>query len=318
VLTTHINGDGDGAGSEVALAAWLRELGKEAWIINPTSFPQAFRFLLPDLEWIIDPGTARAREVAGSADLAVVLDTGETSRIGRVEALIGSLPRVVIDHHPSGDSPMPGVSLRDPSASAAGELVYDILCMDGGDWSLTSALGIYVAILTDTGSFQYSNTSPRVHTIVADLLERGVQPGPVSRRVYGQVPLRKLRLLRASLGHLEVDPDDGVAWMTIPFEDYHSLSATADDIDGLVDYPRSVEGVEVALLFRQTAKGATKVSFRSNGKVDVNGLARALGGGGHAKAAGAVVNRPLADVKPEVLEATRRAVSDARVRETDG
>jgi phosphoesterase RecJ-like protein len=318
ILTTHINGDGDGAGSEVALAAWLREQGREAWIINPTPFPEAYRFLLPDPDWAIDPGTARAREVAAEADLAVVLDTGETSRIGRVEALIGSLPRVIIDHHPPGDSPMPGLSLRDPTASAAGELVYDLLWLGGGVWPPASAVGIYVAILTDTGSFRYGNTSPRVHRIVSDLLERGVEPEAISRTVYGEVPVRKLHLLQASLGHLEVDSEDGVAWMTVPHEVYSALSATSDDIDGLVDYPRSVEGMEVALLFRQTARGGTKVSFRSNGRIDVNRLARAFGGGGHIMASGALVERPLAEVRTEVVNATRQAVREFRLRTANG
>lgn len=308
ILSTHLNADGDGTGCQVAMASWLRSRGKEAWIVNPTPFPRPYAFLLPDAEWSHDPGSQRAKELARNADLALVLDTGETSRIGRVNKLVRELPKVVVDHHPPGPDPIDGVSFRDPSASATGELVYDLLLAAGGPVSREAALGLYVAILTDTGSFRFSNASPGAHRVVADLLELGVDPEETHRRVYGQVPERKLRLLQASLDTLTVDDEAGVAWMTVPTPAYKDLSATSDDIEGFVDYPRMVEGMEVGLLFRETARGQTKVSFRANGTVDMNELARRFGGGGHVKAAGAVVEAPLAGAREQVLEATREAV----------
>jgi len=308
ILTTHINADGDGAGSEVALAVWLRASGKEVRIINPTPFPEGFRFLLPDPHWCLDPGTPRAKEVAGVADAVVVLDTGEIPRIGRVWELVGELPAVVVDHHPPGPDPIPGVSFRDPEAAATGELLFDLMWISERELLPETALGLYVAILTDTGSFRFSNASPRAHRIVAKLLEVGVDPEETHRKVYGDYPLRRFRLLRASLEELELDPLGDLAWMTVPKQAYDSLSATTDDLDGLVDYPREIRGVEVGILFRETARGGTKVSFRSNGHVDVNAIARRFGGGGHTKAAGAMVERPLAEVKEEVLETTRKAI----------
>jgi phosphoesterase RecJ-like protein len=149
---------------------------------------------------------------------------------------------------------------------------------------------------------------------VADLLERGLDPQDAARQVYGRVRIQKLQLLRASLGELEVEEDGGVAWMTVPFEAYASLGATSDDIDGLVDFPRSLRGVEVALLFRQTVRGGTKVSFRSNGEIDVNRLARSFGGGGHVRAAGALVDRPLVEVRKEVVGAALEAIEELRGR----
>jgi phosphoesterase RecJ-like protein len=143
---------------------------------------------------------------------------------------------------------------------------------------------------------------------VAELLELGVDPEGTHRKIYGDFPLRRFHLLRASLEELELDPIGDLAWMTVPTAAFESLSATADDLDGLVDYPREIRGVEVGILFRETARGGTKVSFRSNGDVDVNALARRFGGGGHTKAAGALVERPLAEVREEVLEATRNAI----------
>ena len=308
LLTTHINADGDGAGSEVALAAWLHALGKEVWIINPTPFPETLAFLLPDRSWVLDAGSARAKEVAAEADLAGILDTGEVPRIGSVAGLIDDLSKLVIDHHPPGPDPLPGISFRDPGACATGELVFDLILEAGGPWPLAAIRGLYVALLTDTGSFRFSNTSPDTHRIAAFLLEKGADPEGLYRLSYGSAPLRKLRLLQAALGELEVDLQGGVAWMTVPTQAFESLGATTDDIEGLVDYPRDIEGVEVGLLFRETVRGATKVSFRSNGAVDVNALARQFGGGGHVKASGALVERPLGEVRGEVLEAVRNAV----------
>jgi len=308
ILTTHINADGDGAGSEVAVGAWLRAQGKDLWIINPTPYPDAFRFILPDPEWCLDPGSQKAQEIARTADLAVILDTGEIPRIGRVMTLIRDLPKIVVDHHPPGPDPIPGISYRDPEAAATGELLFDLLASSRRAWPSGVALGLYVAILTDTGSFRFSNASPRAHRVVAELLELGVDPEGTHRRVYGDYPLRRFRLLRACLDELEVDSQGDLAWMTVPSHAFESLSATTDDLDGLVDYPREIQGVEVGILFRETAKGGTKVSFRSNGDVDVNALARQFGGGGHMKAAGAMVERPLQEVRQEVLEATRNAI----------
>lgn len=306
VLTTHMNADGDGTGSEVAVAAWLRALGAEVWIVNPTPFPDMFRFMIPDPSWVLDVTRGRAEELAAQADLAVVLDTGEASRIGRVKPLIDGRRTVVVDHHPPGDKPLEGISLRDPEASATGELVYDLMFATDGPWPDEALVGMYVAILTDTGGFRFSNSTPGAHRVVADLVERGVDPEAMYDQVYGKSPLRHFRLLEASLATL--DADDGVAWMVVPRESYDELGAEPGDLEGMVDYPRSVVGAEVGLLFRQTRQGDTKVSFRSNGEVDVNQLARRFDGGGHVKASGALVKGLPEEVVPKVVEATRDAV----------
>ncbi len=308
VLTTHINADGDGAGSQVALASWLRDQGKEAWIVNPTPFPRLYTFLVPDQAWLLDAASQEAKEICQAADLAVVVDTGEVHRIGRVKPMVESLPTVVIDHHPAGDAPFGGVSFRVSEACAAGELVYDLLLRAECDWSPPILDGIYVAVLTDTGGFQFSNSTPACHRLGADLIERGVDPEDLYRRIYGSTPLKSLLLLGASLSGLQVDPDGGMAWMTVPRSLFDELGATAEYLEGMANYPRSVQGVEVGLVFNQTDDGSTKVSFRSNGDLDVNALARAFGGGGHVRASGARVTRPLAEVREEVLKATRDAL----------
>ena len=308
ILTTHINADGDGLGSEAALAAWLRAGGTEAYIINPTAVPKSLHFIVSDETWVLDAGASRARELCDSADVAVVLDTGEVPRIGRVRPLIERLPTIVVDHHPRGDQPISGVSFRDSTACATGELVFDIILAAGGPWPSVGDLAMYVAILTDTGSFRFSNSTPASHNIAAELVRRGVSPEQVHRRVYGSSPQRRLQLLRSALGELEVDAEARVAWMTVPSEAYDRLAATTDDLEGLVDYPRVVEGVEVGLLFRRTSRGGIKISFRSNGDVDVNELAGRFGGGGHVRASGALVQGELEQVRDEVVAATMAAV----------
>ena len=312
VLTTHINADGDGCGSEIALAAWLRALGTEAFIVNPTPVPPSFNFLVPDESWIVDSTSPEAQELCDGADVAVVLDTGEVPRIGRVRPLIDGLPTVVIDHHPPGDRPIEGVSFRDSHACATGELVFDLIHRAGGPWPASADLAMYVAILTDTGWFRFSNTTTTSLRIAAELVDRGVSPDETYRRIYGAVPRRRYHLLESSLAFLEVDEEAGIAWMTVPADRFDALGAIPDDLEGMVDYPRTVEGVEVGLLFRQIPRKGIKVSFRSNGEVNVNALARRFGGGGHARAAGALIEGPMEQVRHDVTHATREAVELSR------
>ncbi len=310
ILTTHLNADGDGAGSQVAFGSWLRARGVEAWIVNPTPFPDRYRFLFDGSSWIADAAGPESAKLCEEADVAVVLDTGEKHRLGRTRPLIKGLPTVVIDHHPEGEDSIEGVSFRAADASATGELVFDVLSVAGGPWTEEAVRGMYVAILTDTGGFRFSNSTARCHQVVAELIGRGVEPDEMHREVFGAVPLRRFQLLRHALTHLEVDEHSGVAWVTVPTKEYKELGAVPDDLENLVDYPRSIEGVKVALLFRETKENTTKVSFRSNGPVDVNALARRFGGGGHVRAAGALVVGSLESVRAEVVEATRQAVEN--------
>lgn len=314
ILTTHLNADGDGAGSEAALAAWLHDQQIEVAIVNPTRFPDSFTFLLEEKGWVADAGSGRAQELCASADLAVVLDTGEVGRIGRVKPLIDHLDTIVIDHHLASSSPIEGVTLRDENACATGELIYDLISAADGPWMRGVVEGLYVAILTDTGSFRFANASPDCHMIAADLIAKGVDPESIFRQVYGHFPARRMQVLAAALGELEVDDEVGLAWMTVPREVYETSGASAEDLDGFVDYPRSIAGIEVALLFRTTTKGDTKVSFRSNGLVDVNKIAREFGGGGHAMASGALVRGSLEEVRDQIVEAARQAVRSATGR----
>lgn len=311
ILTTHLNADGDGAGCECALASWMRANGTEAWIINPTPFPDGFRFLAESEDWIVHAGSSRARDLCGSADLAVVLDTGEVPRIGRVRDLIRDLPTLVVDHHPPGDHVIGGMSLRDPAACATGELLYDLITAAKGPWTDHVALGIYVAILTDTGGFRFTNATPESHLIAADLIGRGVNPETTYEKIYGSAPMRRFELLREALDTLEHDADAGISWMVVPTEAYERVGATPEDLEGMVDVPRTIAGTKVALLFRGTSTGDIKVSFRSSGDVDVNALARRWEGGGHVKASGAMLPGPMQRAMDEVLTVARDVAASA-------
>ena len=306
VLTTHMNPDADGAGSAIALLAWLRDRGAEGWFVPPTPLPARYRFLLPEQEWLLPASSARAARACSAADLVVVVDAGDLPRLGRVKPMVEGRPTVVIDHHTTPTRPIPGDRLVDTRACATAELVYDILIAAGARWTRAIDDALYAAIVDDTGSFAYSNVTRDTHLLAAELVQRGVDVAGIHRQLFESMDVRRLELLRECLGELRAE--DGLSWITVPDQAYRELKATSDDLEGLVDYPRAIKGVEVAMLFRTTNDGATKVSFRSNGPVDVDGIARSFGGGGHAKAAGALVSRPLEEVRADVVNAARALV----------
>lgn len=314
VLTTHVNADGDGTGSEVAAACWLAAIGAIPTIVNPTPFPPPFGFLLEakgaELVRLAELGTPDADAALNDADVVLVLDTGEPARIGRVARALSSAEVLVIDHHPAGPDPLRAIAdVRDTTACATGELIYDLLALDRSyrSWPPAVTQALYTAIATDTGSFRFSNTTPRTHEIVGDLIRRGVDPEEMYGRLYA-VPLKRALLLREALETLEYDPDSRIASITIPEGAMERLGVGPEDLDGIIEHARSIEGTAVALLFRQTG-GSTKVSLRSNGATDVNVIARAFGGGGHVKAAGALIGGPMERNRARVLEAVKQAVS---------
>lgn len=310
-ITTHVQADGDAIGSEVALAAWLRARGVDATIVNPTAVPETFRFLLaPEdrvVEWDRD-AAAGAQALAG-AEVLLVLDVSAPSRIGPLASYLDRLPVGILDHHEPEGPVLEGVGVRDPSAAATGEVVYDLVRCANGPWPERTVLGIYVALVSDTGSFRFANTSPRVHAIAADLLARGVDPERVYRPLFGSMPWSRVELLREALSHLhrEVEP---LTWIFLPKEALERARADHGDFDGLIDVARAVEGTEVALLIRELPNNRTKISFRSNGPVDVLPLAQQFGGGGHRKAAAAVLDAPPSQAIPRVLDAVRRALHE--------
>lgn len=307
VLTTHVNADGDGSGSQVALASWLEEQGTEVAIVNPTPFPEAFQFLL-DGRPVHTPGDDRGRRALQAADLVAVLDTSEPSRLGGVADYLARARVAVVDHHPASPKSVGEVVARDPSACATGELIWDLLRLEGHEPSLPEARGLYVAIVTDTGSFRFGNTTARAHEIAGRLIRAGVDVEGMFRHLFARFTPPALELLRKALSTLRTDADGRIAWITLRSEDIRETGASAEDREGLVEYARRLQGVEVALLFRELPDGRCKVSARSNGEVDVAEISRKLGGGGHPQAAGILLDDPVDRARERVLARVRERV----------
>jgi len=308
VLTTHVNADGDGVGSEIGLWYLLRARGVSVTIANPTRIPERFGFLVPEGA---DASTHAVREIE-RADIVASLDIGDISRLGGLATVINERqpPFVCIDHHVGPVKLPPGPCLIAPEATATAELVFDLANVV--EWPLTPevAQALYVGLLTDTGGFRFSNTTARALRVAAALLEKGVEPESIYAAVYASAPEGRVRLLAEVLQTLVVEQEFGLAWVSVPADALRRHEATADDLDGIVEFPRSIAGVKLALLFRHIGSGRIKVSFRSMGEVDVAALATQFGGGGHHRAAGASLAGTMAEVEDKVLSAARRFVSN--------
>jgi len=303
-LSTHINSDGDGCGSEAAFARLLGQMGIAAHIVNPTPWPAMFDFLLEDD--VVDRTSEGAAALRG-IDRLIVLDISDIRRLGGLADAVRALtvPALVIDHHLPGEEPPGTVHVSDTAACATGELVYDFAETLGLQVTPAIATSLYTAILTDTGGFRFSNTSPRCHAIAARLLAAGVDPEAMYKRIYASVPRGRLQLLRDALDSLAVDEPNGIAWVTVAAGALEKYGVTTEDLDGIAEYPRSIAGVRLALLFRDLGHGKVKISFRSVRGVDCNALAKQFGGGGHARASGALVTGSVDQVREQVLAAAR-------------
>jgi len=308
-LSTHINADGDGCGSETGLARLLAQRGLEVHIVNPTPWPELFDYLLGD---DVRDRTAEGTRALRGIDLFIVLDISDVKRLGALTETVRALgvPRMVIDHHIASEDPAGDVILTDTSACATGELVYDFARELGLEITPAVARSLYTAILTDTGGFRFSNTTPRCHAVAADLMSAGVDPEDIYQRIYASAPEGRLRLLGEVLQTLGVDAERGLAWLSLPAGRLEHFTVRQEDLDGIVEHARSIAGTRMALFFRDLGHGKVKVSFRSTGAVDVNEFARQFGGGGHARASGALVAGSLADVRDRVLAAARSALAN--------
>ena len=308
VLTTHVNADGDGVGSEIGLWYLLRARGVSVTIANPTRIPERFNFLIPEGA---DASAHAVREIE-HADIVASLDIGDISRLGGLATVINERqpPFVCIDHHVGPVKLPPGPCLIAPEATATAELVFDLANVVG--WPLTPevAQALYVGLLTDTGGFRFSNTTARALRVAAALLERGVDPESIYAAVYASAPEGRVRLLAEVLQTLVVEQEFGLAWVSVPADALRRHEATADDLDGIVEFPRSIAGVKMALLFRHIGSGRIKVSFRSMGEVDVAALATQFVGGGYHRAAGASLAGTMAEVEDKVLSAARQFLSN--------
>jgi phosphoesterase RecJ-like protein len=295
-----MNSDGDGCGSETALVRLLSQRGLQTRIVNPTPWPALFDFLLDDDD--VNKTDKGAAALAG-IDLLLVVDISDVKRLGHLTETVRRLtvPKIVIDHHVASDDPAGDIVLTDTKACATGELVYDLACELALEITPEIARSLYAAILTDTGGFRFSNTTPRSHAIAAELLSKGADPEEMYQRVYASAPAGRVRLLAEVLGTLGVDEKCGVSWLTMAAGSLERFSVRSEDLDGIVEHARSIAGTRMAIFFRDLGYGKVKISFRSTGDVDVNEFARRFGGGGHVRASGALVTGTLDEVRDQVV-----------------
>jgi phosphoesterase RecJ-like protein len=299
VLVTHLNPDGDGLGSEAALGAALRAMGKTVAVANNDPVPGQYAFL--GLDAFAPGGSGQAH------DLAVSLDCPVLERLGPMgqAAFAAARERAVIDHHvpkdPFGDFPW----IEEKSA-ATGEMIEALLPELGLAPSPAMATALYAAIVHDTGCFRHSNTDAFVFAAAVRLLEAGADSRGVNRRLLDEKPLRQVRLQARALGGLRSLAGGRAALVTVSAAELAAEGATWEDTDGLAEALRSIEGVEVGAMLREEGPLAAKLSVRSKYSFDVNVFAQAWGGGGHAKAAGATLRMPF----DQAVEAVSRALQD--------
>jgi phosphoesterase RecJ-like protein len=309
LLVTHVNPDGDGIGSEIALHRFLKRLGKTSTIVNGHPAPVNFHFLDPKAEvQVYNPSIHQS--LASSVDVIFILDISNRDRLGRCGAVVRSSNAltICIDHHISNDKSA-DVNLIDVEASSTGELIYRLISVMDGEITLDIAEPLYVSLITDTGSFRFSNTNSIAHSIAAHLVEVGVRPRDIYESLYENSSIGRIKLLGFALAELKSAADGRIAWSKITMEMMRATNTRPQECEGFVDYLRLLKDVEVCLLFIELEGGKTKVSLRSRGTVDVNKIAGEFGGGGHQHAAGLFVETAVEQLEHALIHRTERSLS---------
>jgi phosphoesterase RecJ-like protein len=299
VLSSHSRPDGDSIGSQLAMAFALRALGKDVHVVNKD------RAAGPLLQF---PGVTAiqiADRVAGEYDAAIIMECGDLARTS-----VSGLDRffvINIDHHP-GNTAYGRLNWFDPTAAACGEMVFDLIVALGVPLDLDIATLIYLAILTDTGSFHYSSISPRTFEICRQTLEAGVDPVAVARNVYDSNNMGRLKLFGSVLSAMQLDPAGRIAIVYLDHEMAREAGGTYEDTEGLINLPLTVKEIEAVVFFKQTEGDEYRVSMRSKGEIDIGAVAKQFGGGGHKNAAGCTVTGPIDALQKTFVERIERAI----------
>ena len=289
-------------------------MGVRSRIVNPTPWPEMYKFLLGDD--VKDSSDAGAKGLK-DADVLVVLDISDVKRLGILAEAVRRLkiPKLVIDHHLPSDEPPSTMMVTDTTACATGELIFDFATVLDLKITPDIARALYIALLTDTGGFRFSNTTARCLSIAGQLIASGVEPEEMYGRLYASMPVGRLHLLRDALATLEVDPEYGISWISVAAGAAEQYGLRSEDLEGIAEHPRSIGGTRLAVFFRDLGHDKVKVAFRSTGDVDVNKFAKQFGGGGHARAAGALIEGDLEVVRRKVIAAAREFL---RAEEKEG
>ncbi len=307
LVASHVRPDGDAVGSQLALGLLLKGLGKEVEIWNHDRVPSKYTFL-PRCELIRQP-PAQPRDF----DVVFALDNASFQRLGRVKDAIASRKYLInIDHHASNDK-YGDLALIDPHAPATGQILFEFFRAQRHTITLDMATNLYAAIATDTGSFQYANTTSQCMRDCADLIDLGVDVATVSQKIYESFPIGRLRLLQRILDNLKMSYDNRVGSFWITREMYEETGAKPEDNEGLIDHVRSIDSIVVAALFEEAEDSKIRVSLRSkDSRVDVNRVAMHFGGGGHPEAAGARIPGDPDEVERAVLAKIGEVLSQSK------
>ncbi len=311
VLATHVSPDGDAYGSVFALATILEQEGKEVICYFDELVSPLYTFLPFSGRITTDIAEIVAFRHGDAASMTVALDAGDSARLGRhEEELLADTMVVVIDHHLSHKN-FGTHRWVDATSSSTGELIYLLAKELRFHISLDAALNLWVAICTDTGSFRYENTSSQTLRIAADLVEKGVCPERVAHQIYDNMSLSRLQLLQKVLQTLEMHAENQIGVLHVTAAMLEETGAVVDDLEGLIDYPRSLKTVEVAVFVKAIKEDVVSVSLRAKGKYDVAAIAGKFGGGGHRNAAGLRFrDQGLDEVKTRVLDEIRSHLTE--------
>lgn len=297
-VACHMRPDGDAIGSLVALAHSLKLAGKEVHALSEDGVPTNLAFL---------PGTGMVELTRGQPlelDVAVALDTATKERLGeRTNLAFSTAPLLInVDHH--GSNPRYGhLNHIDVGSPATGQIVYEFLTQAGHALDDTVRQNLFTAISTDTGSFQFSSTTPRTHRIIAEMMEAGLDTSTLSQKLYHEHPLRRIHLLKALLNEMKLSAGNRIASWALTLDTQRAANMQPGDTEGLIDTLRSIEGTVAVVFFEETAEGRIRVSARSKDpRLDVSKVCAEFGGGGHKMASGARLRGPLAEAESRFLE----------------
>ncbi|MBM7564658.1 DHH family phosphoesterase [Paenibacillus sacheonensis] len=304
LVVSHVQPDGDAISSTLVVGWFLRQLGKEAVLINEGAVPVRLNYL-EGSDRVIHYGKQPPEE---KFDRIIAVDCADFRRIGLVQGSFADQAQLLnIDHHPTNDAFGTHNIIR-PDAAATVEILYDLIAFAGIPFDYESATAIYTGLLTDTGGFRYSNTSPYVMQIASRMLEENVNGPWIANHLLERMTKPQLLLLQRGLNRLTFSDDNQIAWLYVSFADMAETGAVGDDLEGLVNYALNVDGVEVGILFKETENGDVKVSMRSSGKADVSAIAQSFGGGGHVRAAGCRLQQGIQECSVSVIQAVREAL----------
>lgn len=296
LLSAHIHLEGDALGSQLALASLLKRLGKKVYIYNEDTHPSEYNFL-PGVERIITKGPCV------DYDVAIFVDCSDRSRVGKVYKILNPKKLLMnIDHHVS-NSFFGDINWVCGHASSACEMVYDLFQALKVKISKNEAILLYTGMMTDTGGFKFANTTSKTHEAAATLLKSGLDVYQIHRHIYETMSFEIVKCYGKIIQSLKTDSSGKVAWLEIPYSLLSKSDVLAQQTDGIIHFARCIEGVEVALLFKEIHRGQeVRVNFRSTGAVDVNEIAGVFGGGGHKMASGATLKGNFKDIIAKVVE----------------